>query len=196
MITHTQSRRQGVPDPDPILGRAEVSTLLVAATRAPSLHNSQPWAFTVGPQHVEIHADHSRHLRHADSTGRALLVSCGAALFNRRTRPQQARRLVRSRFRPSAIAHAVTASTPWHVRRWPARSRRVACSNAYAALGRATPCRLRPSRLREQPASVGAVRDAPVGPALPRRTDEPGRPSPTWVGSATNPAGLEGAALS
>ena len=58
--------------------------LLRAAVRAPSLHNTQPWAFGFGDRHVELYADSSRHLPRADSTGRSLLVSCGAALFNLR----------------------------------------------------------------------------------------------------------------
>ena len=83
MITDIDGAPRSDPtDPEPLLGPDEVSTLLRAATRAPSLHNSQPWKFTVGPRHVELFADTSRHLRHADSNGRALLVSCGAALFN------------------------------------------------------------------------------------------------------------------
>lgn len=85
MITVAQNARKDRPtDPDPILGRAEMSTILRAATRAPSLHNSQPWTFIVGPRHVELYADTERHLRCADSAGRALHVSCGAALFNLR----------------------------------------------------------------------------------------------------------------
>ena len=58
--------------------------LLRAATLAPSLHNSQPWAFAVGARRVEMFADPSRQLRKADPTGRSLLISCGAALFNLR----------------------------------------------------------------------------------------------------------------
>lgn len=52
--------------------------------RAPSLHNSQPWAFAVGARHIELYADASRQLPHADPSGRSLLISCGAALFNLR----------------------------------------------------------------------------------------------------------------
>jgi hypothetical protein len=58
--------------------------LLEAATRAPSVHNSQPWRFVVGPRRITVHADPERQLRVADAPGRALLVSCGAALMNLR----------------------------------------------------------------------------------------------------------------
>lgn len=74
----------GHPRPDILLGPDEAETLLLAATRAPSLYNSQPWGFAVGPRHVELYTEASRQLHSADPTGRSLLVSCGAALFNLR----------------------------------------------------------------------------------------------------------------
>jgi nitroreductase len=57
---------------------------LEAAIAAPSIHNTQPWAFAVGPRQVELYVDAQRHLRVADASGRSLLISCGAALFNLR----------------------------------------------------------------------------------------------------------------
>jgi len=69
---------------DDLIGPAETAILLRAATLAPSLHNTQPWAFAVGPRHVEVFADSSRQLRNSDPSGRSLLISCGAALFNLR----------------------------------------------------------------------------------------------------------------
>lgn len=62
----------------------ETELLLRAATAAPSLHNSQPWQFAVTSDRVEVFADPSRQLRHADPAGRSLLISVGAALFNLR----------------------------------------------------------------------------------------------------------------
>lgn len=58
--------------------------LLGAATAAPSVHNSQPWEFDVGPGRIDLYADPSRQLGVVDSAGRSLLISCGAALFNLR----------------------------------------------------------------------------------------------------------------
>lgn len=52
------------------------------ATQAPSLHNSQPWHWKVGPQSLGLFADPSRQLSHADPDRRNLLVSCGAALHH------------------------------------------------------------------------------------------------------------------
>ena len=63
----------------------DVATALVeAASAAPSVHNSQPWIFTVGERTVDVHADPARHLAVSDGSGRSLLISCGAALFNLR----------------------------------------------------------------------------------------------------------------
>ncbi|WP_244876728.1 Acg family FMN-binding oxidoreductase [Winogradskya consettensis] len=53
-----------------------------AAIRAPSLHNSQPWAFRLRDGGIEVLADRSRQLAIADSTGWAVRLACGAATFN------------------------------------------------------------------------------------------------------------------
>ena len=50
---------------------------------APSLHNTQPWRFTVGRDAIELHADSGRRLR-VDPDGREIVISCGAALFGLR----------------------------------------------------------------------------------------------------------------
>ncbi|MCW2582526.1 MAG: hypothetical protein JWQ53_1316 [Klenkia sp.] len=59
-----------------------------SAVLAPSLHNSQPWSFrlhpAVRPRRLDVLVDRSRHLRAIDPTGRALVQSVGAALFNAR----------------------------------------------------------------------------------------------------------------
>jgi nitroreductase len=65
---------------DPATSRA----LLEAATAAPSVHNSQPWLFEVGPRSIDLYADIDRQLKVADASGRSLLISCGAALLNLR----------------------------------------------------------------------------------------------------------------
>ena len=56
----------------------------VRATRAPSVHNTQPWQLTVRPNTLELRADPDRQLRVLDPHGRQLLLSCGCALFNAR----------------------------------------------------------------------------------------------------------------
>src|SRR5260370_7699088 len=57
--------------------------LIATATRAPSVHNTQPWRFKVGPSAIELHCDPRRKLR-VDPAGREMLISCGAALFGLR----------------------------------------------------------------------------------------------------------------
>src|SRR5439155_1054856 len=57
---------------------------LELAVRAPSIHNSQPWRFGVGPGRIELYADPTRHLAATDPDERDLLISCGAALHHLR----------------------------------------------------------------------------------------------------------------
>jgi hypothetical protein len=55
-----------------------------AATRAPSVHNTQPWRFVITGDELELHADRSRQLAVLDPTGRQLYISLGCALLNAR----------------------------------------------------------------------------------------------------------------
>ena len=57
---------------------------LRAATRAASVHNTQPWRFVVAPPHVELYLDRERVLAVADPDAREARLSCGAALLNLR----------------------------------------------------------------------------------------------------------------
>src|SRR4051794_15432660 len=52
------------------------------ATRAPSIHNTQPWHWRTTGRGLELHADPSRQLVVADPLGRNLAISCGAALHH------------------------------------------------------------------------------------------------------------------
>ncbi len=52
------------------------------ACRAPSVHNTQPWAWRVYPETIELYADWARHLTVSDPEGRNLVISCGAALHH------------------------------------------------------------------------------------------------------------------
>lgn len=55
-----------------------------SALRAPSVHNTQPWRWRIGPSAVDLHADWTRHLAWTDPDRRDLVVSCGAALHHLR----------------------------------------------------------------------------------------------------------------
>lgn len=56
--------------------------VLTLATRAPSVHNSQPWNWRVGPGSLNLYADSSRHLPRTDPDRRDMLLSCGAGLHH------------------------------------------------------------------------------------------------------------------
>jgi len=61
-----------------------------AAVQAPSVHNTQPWWFSLAGKggrsegELSVHADADRRLPIADPDGREMLISCGAALFTAR----------------------------------------------------------------------------------------------------------------
>jgi hypothetical protein len=59
-----------------------VRRLIDAAGAAPSIHNTQPWRFWVTDDLIEVRGDPDRMLWVADPRGRALHLSCGAALYN------------------------------------------------------------------------------------------------------------------
>ncbi|MEU6269960.1 Acg family FMN-binding oxidoreductase [Saccharopolyspora shandongensis] len=62
----------------------QVREVLIEATSAPSLHNSQPWRFHCTADAIALHADRSRAVPVADPEHRELLLACGAALLNLR----------------------------------------------------------------------------------------------------------------
>lgn len=59
-----------------------VATVLSLAARAPSVHNSQPWRWTVGEESLHLYADSSMQLSRTDPDRRELVISCGAALHH------------------------------------------------------------------------------------------------------------------
>lgn len=62
-----------------MLTATQARVVIETATSAPSVHNSQPWLFTLSPDALSVLADPRRTLRHQDPRGRELLISCGAA---------------------------------------------------------------------------------------------------------------------
>ena len=59
--------------------------LAAYAVLAPSIHNTQPWKFRITEGALELHLDLKRAVPIIDPRNRALVISCGAALFNLRT---------------------------------------------------------------------------------------------------------------
>lgn len=68
-------------DPD---GGDALRRCLLAAIAAPSVHNTQPWLFRPRGTTIDVFVDRQRQLATLDPTGREMLVSVGAALFNLR----------------------------------------------------------------------------------------------------------------
>ncbi len=86
---HTMSKlRTAVWDVDSAAFPADASVeaqarfLLRYAILAPSSHNSQPWAFTVDGERIDVRVDESRWLEVADADRRELYVSVGCAVEN------------------------------------------------------------------------------------------------------------------
>lgn len=61
-----------------------VRSAIELASRAPSVHNSQPWGWRLGERSVHLYADLRRWLPATDADGRDLVMSCGAALHHLR----------------------------------------------------------------------------------------------------------------
>ncbi len=66
------------------IDKRTVRSALELAARAPSVHNSQPWVWRYDDRAVRLYADLGRRLPGTDTTGRDLVVSCGAALHHLR----------------------------------------------------------------------------------------------------------------
>jgi hypothetical protein len=92
------------------LTQTDEDVLMTAATAAPSLHNSQPWSFKVDAGTITVYADPARHLMRTDPTGRSLLISCGAALFNLRVAAEHLGFHPRVRLLPHGIDPTLVAT--------------------------------------------------------------------------------------
>ena len=54
--------------------------IVAAATRAPSIHNTQPWRFVASPDRLEVFLDPRRALPVLDPSTRQQVISCGVAV--------------------------------------------------------------------------------------------------------------------
>src|SRR6266851_5677370 len=123
--------------------------IVESAAAAPSIHNTQPWQFTVvADDLLEVRADPGRTLWVGDPRARALYLSCGAALFNIRT----AIRMLSSGEAATVLDMAAQASTELandidhriELRRW------IATNSS----GDGIPADALPSRPSREPAPV------------------------------------------
>lgn len=62
--------------------RQSTHAVLSLASRAPSVHNSQPWRWRVSTEGLHLYADPERQLPNIDPDNRDLLLSCGAVLHH------------------------------------------------------------------------------------------------------------------
>lgn len=60
----------------------QIEHLVMMATRAPSVHNTQPWRLTPSVDGLLLSRDRTRQLKAVDPDGRELLLSCGALLHH------------------------------------------------------------------------------------------------------------------
>jgi nitroreductase len=113
-----------------------------AATRAPSLHNSQPWRFLLRDGAIEVRVDPERRLPASDPTGWAARIAVGAAVYNLRLalavqgwRPQARLLSANSDRDPQAVVEigARRPATPDERRLWEAIWRRTRCRPRPAA---------------------------------------------------------------
>ncbi|MEO8108270.1 MAG: nitroreductase [Actinomycetes bacterium] len=79
--------------------------LVAAAVAAPSVHNTQPWLFRIDGDQIHLFADPSRQLHAQDPDGRAMLMSCGAALLNLRLAAEHFGRTSTVTMTPSGDSH-------------------------------------------------------------------------------------------
>ena len=68
----------------PVFDQEEIATIAAAVSRAPSVHNTQPWQVEFAGQVARVFERTDIPLRRHDPAGRDRLISCGAALTNAR----------------------------------------------------------------------------------------------------------------
>jgi nitroreductase len=63
-----------------VLNDEQWTEIVAAATKAPSIHNTQPWLFAAFPDRLEVSTDPERALPVLDPSGRQRVISCGVAV--------------------------------------------------------------------------------------------------------------------
>jgi Nitroreductase family len=87
--------------------------VVAEAVWAPSVNNTQPWRFVVGPDQIDLHADPGRRLDAADPDGREMMISCGAALFTARLALRSLGYVPRARVLPDPGDPTLVARLSW-----------------------------------------------------------------------------------
>jgi nitroreductase len=164
-MTVQETARDGGPGGPAEPSRQLLDELLVAATAAPSMHNTQPWRFRLreAEDTIELYADPDRMLPIGDPHGRATYLGCGAALLNLRLaavvaglRPDV--RLLPDPARPLLLARILLTepydATPWERELHAAIPRRQ--TNREPFSNRAVPPGIR-MELTEAAAVEGAI---------------------------------------
>lgn len=82
MRNRVQSPSSWVPSDghDGVMADFDLTTVIECASLAPSVHNTQPWGFSMSGSSIEVLAEPARRLDYLDPTSRLLHVSCGAAI--------------------------------------------------------------------------------------------------------------------
>ena len=172
------------------LSGPDTVAVLETAALAPSVHNTQPWAFRVAPDVIELHADPARRLPVADPDDQELRLACGAAVFNLRLAllargvrpsvalyPDPARPQLVALIRRAGIGHAtpelmrlLDAVPRRHTNRRPFTRAPVAAAERYAlrpaSAEEGAMLHPLPTAARAQPCRPATTRDALVGLAL------------------------------
>jgi nitroreductase len=191
-----------------------VRSAIELAGHAPSIHNSQPWHWTVSRRVVHLTADRQRWLPATDADGRDLALSCGAALHHLRValaaagvhasvhrmpNPGDHNRLATLELTPGAATDADLELAAAVVRRrtdrrpfgnWPvpaeSRHRLAAAAAEQGAILRVV------DDGRSRSALLEAIRDAAA-----RQRDVPGYETElaTWSGHRTGSDGVRAANL-
>jgi nitroreductase len=95
----------------------EVAAYVVsAAVWAPSVHNTQPWWFAARGAELVLHADNRRQLSVADTAGREMMISCGAALFTAKLALRTLGYIPETRVLPDPANPLVIARLRWRHR--------------------------------------------------------------------------------
>ncbi|MCV7158503.1 Acg family FMN-binding oxidoreductase [Mycolicibacterium brisbanense] len=66
--------------PDTMFDSATITTAVQLASRAPSLHNTQPWRWVYTDEALQLHLDPERVVRATDRSAREAVISCGVML--------------------------------------------------------------------------------------------------------------------